>query len=327
LRVAETTSCPSTIERRAIDSGGMTAKLPERLREALASGRVHSGYLLSGPAAETGAIARSFVRALVCQPGSAEEQPPCGSCPGCLRSAEREEPEIDGTGKRGPLYRHVGDHPDLLWVARGPDDTRVRIGQIRAVSQKLALRGGPRRACVVADASWLNIEAQNALLRVLEEPPPGTTFVLLCESPAALLATVRSRCQRVPVAPAAASDKEEATEIHAQLDAFVEASAARSGESVLDWAETFRGPRSIAAEGVAGLLEHASSWLHRRVAEGAVPNGEPTEPLLGAWRELRHCRKALAQRNANPQMIAERALFAIDRAFRTRPPGRNAARG
>ncbi|NNL85657.1 MAG: hypothetical protein HKP27_08400, partial [Myxococcales bacterium] len=166
----------------------MTAKLPERLREALESGRIHSGYLLSGPAPETAAVARSFARALVCQPNSAGQHPPCGSCPGCLRSAEREEPEIDGTGKRGPLYRHVGDHPDLLWVARGPDDTRVRIGQIRAVSQKLALRGGPRRVCVVADASWMNIEAQNALLRVLEEPPPGTSFLLLCESPAALLA-------------------------------------------------------------------------------------------------------------------------------------------
>lgn len=306
----------------------MAAKLPERLREALESGRVHSGYLLSGPAAETAAVARTFVRALACESASPQEGSPCDRCPACLRSAQREEPEIDGTGKRGPLYRHVGDHPDLLWVARGPDDTRVRIGQVRAVSHTLALRGGPRRACVVADAAWLNIEAQNALLRVLEEPPPGTTFVLLCESAAALLATVRSRCQRIQVAPAAAAENDVAVEIHAQLEAFVDGRAAQGGESILDWAETFRGPRSVAAEGVSALLEHASSWLHGRVTERAVPRGEPTRPLLDAWREVRHCRKALAQRNANPQMVAERALFAIDRAFRgTPPPSRSSARG
>ena len=114
--------------------------------------------------------------------------------------ALRDEPvEIDGTGKSGRLFRHIGDHPDLFWVDRG-DSTRVRIGQVRAVQAALRLGSheGGWRVVVIADAEWMNQEAQNALLRLLEEPPER-------ELPAAggrpvrpgLLATIRSRCQRV----------------------------------------------------------------------------------------------------------------------------------
>ena len=75
----------------------------------------------------------------------------------------------------------------------------MRIGQIRAVQQALRLRSheGGRRAAVIADAEWLNQEAQNALLRLLEEPPPQTALLLVAATASGLLATVRSRCQRV----------------------------------------------------------------------------------------------------------------------------------
>ena len=45
---------------------------------------------------------------------------------------------LDGTGRDGPPYRHIGDHPDLYWIDRG-DSTRVRIGQVRALRQKLGM--------------------------------------------------------------------------------------------------------------------------------------------------------------------------------------------
>ncbi len=294
----------------------MSEALPERLDEALASGRVHSGYLLTGAGPDTGRVARRFVRALVCTAAPPAERP-CESCDDCRRGADRVEPEIDGTGKRGPLYRHVGDHPDLIWVERGPNDTRVRIGQVRAACQTLGLRGGSRRACVIADASWLNLEAQNALLRALEEPPEGTTFVLLCESAAALLATVRSRCQQVACGAHGEDDTEAAEALYPQFEALTGAGAA----AVLEWAEEFRGSRSVAAEGVASLLAHASHWVHHRVTERAVPEGQSCAPFLEAWGELRHCRKILAQRNANPQMVAERALFAVARSLEASSEG------
>jgi len=284
--------------------------LPTLLERALAGDRLHSAYLVSGPRDDTRAAALAFARATVCANASL-----CGECPACRRSGPREEIAIDGTGKHGPLYRQIGDHPDLFWLERGEEDTRVRIGQIRALQGALRLRPseGGRRVAVIADAEWLNQEAQNALLRLLEEPPPDTVLVLVTASAAGLLATVRSRCQRVKlVAPPSdpLADPGAAPWV-ARLDGV----AAASVPDLLDWAEEFRGARAPAAAQLEDWLLLASAWLRRRVgsrvAEGASVRGE-----LDAARVLSECRQALVQRNANPQMMAERALMALQAGLR-----------
>src|SRR5215468_10596669 len=104
------------------------AALPVLFERALASGRLHSAYLISGPRESARAAALAFARASVCARAEL-----CEECVACRRSSPREEIAIDGTGHSGPLFRHVGDHPDLFWVERGGEDTRVRIGQIRAL--------------------------------------------------------------------------------------------------------------------------------------------------------------------------------------------------
>ena len=297
---------------------GALERIREDLGRPIAAGRVHSAYLLSGPGEAPAETARWLARALACQgPGRA----PCDACPSCRRSAPRDEPELDGTGKKGPLLRHVGDHPDLFWVERGPGDTRVRIGQVRALQASLRLRRseGGRRAAVVADAEWLNVEAQNALLRLLEEPPPETSLILVTSSAAGLLATVRSRCQRYAfpsapsVDPRSADAPEETRDLAARLDAL----AGQSMPDLLDWAEAFRGPRAVAAEEVQQLLATASAWLRadvRGLAQRGEATAAPTQARLDAFQTLASCRKELVQRNANPQMVAERALFALREA-------------
>ena len=278
------------------------------LQRSLESGRIHSSYLLSGAGPEARQAALDFVRGLVCN-GAAPQ--PCDACPSCHRSQATAEIAIDGTGKKGPLFRHVGDHPDLLWIERGPSDTRVRIGQIRALQHALRLRidEGDRRAAVIADAEWLNVEAQNALLRLLEEPPPRTTLVLVASSSAGLLATVRSRCQRVKFSPVAADllDDPEQREIVARLETL----AGGGLPAVLEWAEEYRGARASVVGAVHGLLQTSSTWLRQRVAAGVQEPGRDVGPELEAGRTLSSCRKALDQRNANPQMVAERALLAL----------------
>jgi DNA polymerase III subunit delta' len=297
-----------------------------QLARQLAAGRVHSGYLLSGPGGAPRDAALWFVRALACT-GPGER--PCESCRSCRRSGGREEIALDGTGRSGPLLRHVGDHPDLLWVERGAGDTRVRVGQVRALQAELRLRPseeGPR-AAVVADAEWLNLEAQNALLRLLEEPPPRTTLVLVTASPAGLLATVRSRCQRYAFPPDPGLDPhapdapESVRELTARLDALPSAGLLE----LLDWAESYRGSRAEAAEAVATLLATAGAWLRHDVRRrlGATGTGTAPDPARDAaaarraeaFREIQACRKALVQRNANPQMVAERALLALREAL------------
>ncbi len=280
---------------------------PNLLRRSLESGRIHSAYLLSGPGSRPRDAALDFVRALVCQ----QTVGPCEGCIDCRRSSGREEISLDGTGKSGPLFRHVGDHADLFWIERGSDDTRVRIGQIRALQSALRLRSteGGRRAAVIADAEWMNQEAQNALLRVLEEPPPQTTLVLATRTSAGLLATVRSRCQRLSFEAATAvplQDSEREATV-ARLDAI----GAATIPELLDWAAEHRGARAAVVDGVQQLLETASSWVHDRVISAVQEPGSDVGDDLDVFRTLNDCRKTLAQRNANPQMVVERALLAL----------------
>ncbi len=281
------------------------------LDNAIASQRIHSAYLLSGTGPEPIEQALRFVRGIVCV-GSGTR--PCEDCPACRRSSAREEPVIDGAGTKGPLYRHVGDHPDLIWVERGERDTRVRIGQVRALQSALRLRTseGPRRAAVIADAEWLNQESQNALLRLLEEPPPLTTLVLITKSPAGLLATVRSRCQRVafPVIPATGPADEETQALWERLDALPECGL----PNLLEWASEYQGARAPAATAVSQLLEAGGGWLRDRVGTRVVAD-QPVQGELEAFATLQSCRKNLVQRNANPRLVAERALFALREAI------------
>ncbi len=289
----------------------MTDTLLPLLQRSLTSDRVHSAYLLSGAPVQTRSAALCFARGLVC---TGEGEKPCEQCPNCARSRAREELPLDGSGSKGPLYRHVGDHPDLFWIERGLEDTRVRIGQIRALQHALGLRSseGGRRAAVVADAEWLNSEAQNALLRLLEEPPANTSLILLTTSTAGLLATVRSRCLRVRF-PAASAETEPAGPAAETARTWLtrfEQLHELSTPQLLDWAEEHRGARAAAAEQVEILLRTGARWLRSRVAEAAVPN-RTARVLCEAFTVLTEARKMLVQRNANPQLIAERALFSL----------------
>ncbi len=302
-------------------------KLCEPLRRSIEAERVHSAYLFAGVGERPAACALWFARALACT-GDGESgdgaavgdaaRRPCEACPACRRSDPGELIPLDGTGRSGPLLRHIGTHPDLVWVERGAGDTRVRIGQIRAMQEMFQLRTveGGRRAGVVADAEWLNQEAQNALLRLLEEPPPATTLLLVSAQPAGLLATVRSRCQRLQFpperkpSPLAADAPEEA-----QAEAARLARIAKLSESeLLDWAEEFRGPRQVTAPALTEWLALTAAWLHEKTCTAALA-GENPDARLEAWAVLNAGRKSLAQRNANPQMVAERVLFALREAM------------
>jgi len=284
-----------------------SSESPNLLRRSVESGRIHSAYLLSGPGSTPRDAALDFVRALVCQ----EKGGPCEACIDCRRSSPKEPIALDGAGRKGPLLRHVGDHADLFWVERGDGDTRVSIGQVRALQAALHLRSteGGRRAAVIADAEWLNQPAQNALLRILEEPPPGTTLVLATATAAGLLATVRSRCQRVRF-----ESNSDATQPDPEREAMrkrFDGIAATTTPDLLDWAAEYRGARAAVVGGVEEFLETASLWLRDGVVTAARETNVDVASDLDAFRTLSDCRRTLSQRNANPQMVVERALLAL----------------
>ncbi len=288
----------------------------EILRRSVAGERIHSAYLLTGAGRLPSITARAFARALACR--APESGRACERCDACGRSrgADDDEPiALDGKGKRGPTYRHIGDHPDLVWVERGSDDTRITIGQIRDVQNALRLGAneGGRRAAVIDGAEWLNPQAQNALLRLLEEPPPDTTLILVASRASAIIATIRSRSVRIrfpdPEGPGlrSAETPEEVAAIVSLLDDL----RGQSVGQLLDFAEQYRGARAIAAEGVTRLIDVSAEWLREEI-KGRVARGEPTRTrALDAHRSLQQLRRDLIQRNANPQMVAERLLLGL----------------
>jgi hypothetical protein len=104
----------------------------------------------------------------------------------------------------------AGTYPDLI-IVRAEGRPSITIEQMRGViaAQSLAPyhRTG-RRIIIIDGAHQLTTEAQNALLKVLEEPPPSTVFLLLTVHPEALLPTVRSRCAGILVTDATSGMQE-----------------------------------------------------------------------------------------------------------------------
>lgn len=285
----------------------------EILRRSVAARRIHSSYLLTGSGGAPRSAALAFARSTVC---SKADGLVCEECASCQRSSQAEEPiALDGKGKKGPTFRYLGDHPDLLWVERGRDDTRVTIKQIRdlQLALRLGANEGGRRCAVIADAEWLNAQAQNALLRLLEEPPPGTSLILVATHASALIATIRSRSVRVRFPVETVSDlrgpdaSEETRRQVELLDRLGETSVA----DLLDEAESYRGARAVAAEGVAELIDLAAAWLNESVKRSVALGERPAVRKLDAYGSLQQLRRDLNQRNANPQMVAERLLLGL----------------
>ena len=138
-------------------------------------------YLLVSPQAEAGeSAARRLAQAILCS--SPVNGEPCGRCGNC-RKAEK------------------GVHPDILTVSRLPDEKgkpkrEITVDQIRAIVADAAIlpNEAEKKVYLILDAGAMNPAAQNALLKILEEPPRFVAFILVAEGVGTLLETVRSRC-------------------------------------------------------------------------------------------------------------------------------------
>ncbi len=190
-----------------------------------------------------------------------------------------------------------GNHPDLLWVeptyqhqgrlvpisaaeAEGVNrrtPPQLRLDQVREISYFLARRSVEGAGClVVLDGAERMAEgAANALLKTLEEPGEGR-LILLCAAPDQLLATIRSRCQRVPFARLAA---EPMAAVLARLGASAACSGTGPGDGgAADPAELLE----LAAGSPGALLHHRRQW--QGLPEGLAARllslqGDPIEAL------------------------------------------------
>jgi DNA polymerase III subunit delta' len=102
----------------------------------------------------------------------------------------------------------AGVHPDFIYIARNPKRTEVLIEQVRDFIERLGVRParGAGRIAIIDDAETINLPAQNALLKTLEEPPAHTVIFLVTKSERALLDTIRSRMRPIRFGPLAAAE-------------------------------------------------------------------------------------------------------------------------
>jgi DNA polymerase-3 subunit delta' len=155
----------------------------ERLETAVEGGRLPHALLLQGPAGVgKERFAAALAAALLCT-GRGARLEACHVCAECALTG-------------------AGSHPELHWLRRPEDRKTISVDQVRELAERLSMtsmRRG-RRLAIVSPAHAMTINAQNALLKTLEEPASGTLLLLVSSRPSAILPTLRSRCQRVELA-------------------------------------------------------------------------------------------------------------------------------
>lgn len=127
------------------------------------------------------AFARALARRVLCEVSTG-----CGQCQSCR-------------------WFDTGTHP--TWYVLEPEDEEaeaskkkarvIKVEQVRALKERTAIASPGFRVLLIHPAEAMNANAQNALLKILEEPPRSTLFILVAHQPQRLLPTIHSRCQRL----------------------------------------------------------------------------------------------------------------------------------
>ena len=148
------------------------------LQNAVAENRVSQAYIVNGERG-TGKkmLAKLFAMALLCEEHGPE---PCNKCHSCVQAESN-------------------NHPDIIWVTHekpgsiGVDDVRTQINNTVAIKPYQ----GPYKVYIIPEADIMTVQAQNALLKTIEEPPEYAVIMLLTSNVDALLPTIQSRCVRL----------------------------------------------------------------------------------------------------------------------------------
>ena len=162
------------------------------LSRILDSGNLPHSLLFTGdPGLGKREAAMAFAMAVNCEAPAGEflfgGHGPCGSCPSCKKIRAKSHPDVVVVEKSGAF---------------------VRIGQVRALLETLSMRphGGGTRVVILPEAEALNREAGNALLKVVEEPPERTHFILIAPEASRLLPTLVSRSHEIRFRPVPEAD-------------------------------------------------------------------------------------------------------------------------
>lgn len=188
-----------------------------QLRRSLDDQRVPQALLITGPEnVGKHTVARWLAAALLCEVSAGK---PCGACRSCRRILS-------------------GNHPDVLWVEPEGPKSQLRIDQIRWVERFLALTPleGAHKVAIIGGFGRANVNAANALLKTLEEPPRYAHLILLAEDAEMLLPTITSRAQQISLHPLAPARIAEALERVWHVDKETALRLARISGGRIGWA-------------------------------------------------------------------------------------------
>jgi DNA polymerase-3 subunit delta' len=158
-------------------------ELPRELAALLATLKIPNALLFVGnPDLGKAEAALAFARALNCQQAGKGNGLACGRCRSCKKMLS-------------------SMHPDIICVA--PVKAKIKISQIREIYGRIKAKPHEAafRMVLIQGAETMNPEASNALLKILEEPPERTFFILTAERTDGLLPTILSRCRQVTFSP------------------------------------------------------------------------------------------------------------------------------
>ena len=204
--------------------------LRDRLALATRRGTLPASLMLTGPrGVGKQRLALWLAQRLLCEaPSAAASTEPCGECTHCRYASRLQHPDLhwffprprlkDGDASPEEVREDLADairdrlEADGLWEGSSGMDG-LHVATTRALIHAASLRPAlaPRAVFIVGDAERMVPQegadaAANAFLKLLEEPPPGTTLVLTSSEPGALLPTIRSRVVTLRVAPLAPAD-------------------------------------------------------------------------------------------------------------------------
>ena len=219
------------------------------------------------------ALALNFAQALLCETPRADGLA-CGECAGCR-------------------YAFAGQHPDLmrleLLVIDPEEDTlgtveSIGIDRVRALTEFVQLTSHRQRAkvAVIAPAERMNAAAANALLKTLEEPPPGTYLILVSDQPGRVPATLRSRC-RLLAAP-----------VPERSDAIAWLATQGVADPELALAQASGAPIRALAQADPIVQEERRTWLAALAAPERLSVGSLAARIDAGGRDQRRVRLAYA---------------------------------
>lgn len=171
----------------------------EHLQDAIEMKKISHAYIFEG---EKGSgkkeIADAFSRALECEQNGKDS---CGTCHSCIQAKSH-------------------SHPDIIWVTHEKENT-ISVDEIRTkVNNDIIIKpySGPYKIYIIDEAEKMNEQAQNALLKTIEEPPEYAVIILLTTNIGSFLPTIISRCITLHLKPVEYKEVEKYILDHMDID-------------------------------------------------------------------------------------------------------------